>query len=96
MESIDEGDEIHGRAYTSFTGTPCESVRTMARPFDMNAKLINLYIHMRSHYFLASNGIDTEYVTAPIDTNNTFVRIEVEDDTNIKVTMAMRWDKQNL
>ncbi|KAL9550891.1 hypothetical protein MBANPS3_004514 [Mucor bainieri] len=41
-------------------------------------------LHAKAHYFLASNGIDTEYVTAPIDTSHTFARIEVEDDTNIK------------
>ncbi|EPB91877.1 hypothetical protein HMPREF1544_01170 [Mucor circinelloides 1006PhL] len=41
-------------------------------------------LHAKAHYFLASNGINTEYVTAPIDTTHTFTRVEVDDDTNIK------------
>ncbi|KAG2214436.1 hypothetical protein INT47_000992, partial [Mucor saturninus] len=40
-------------------------------------------LHAKAHDFLASSGIDTDYVSNPINTINIFERRQLEDHTNI-------------
>ncbi|GAA5803362.1 hypothetical protein HPULCUR_008841 [Helicostylum pulchrum] len=41
-------------------------------------------LHAKAHYFLASSGIDTDYVSNAVDTSHTFESIQMEDHTDIK------------
>ncbi|CEP18109.1 hypothetical protein [Parasitella parasitica] len=41
-------------------------------------------LHAKAHYFLASSGIDTEHMTTPIDTSQTFSLKQVENNTDLQ------------
>ncbi|KAI9482779.1 MAG: Nup93/Nic96-domain-containing protein [Benjaminiella poitrasii] len=50
-------------------------------------------LHAKAHYFLASNGINTEHVSTPINTSRTFEIAELDNHTDIKKFLAEEHEK---
>ncbi|KAI8644553.1 Nup93/Nic96-domain-containing protein [Parasitella parasitica] len=51
-------------------------------------------LHAKAHYFLASNGIDTEHMTTPMDTSQTFTLVEVENNTDLERFLGEEHEKR--